>query len=287
MVNKIDRSILELKLDGEAMYQSFLRVVDMANVVISTYQSEDMGEILCDPSVGSVAFGSGKDQWAFTLTKFARIYSKKFGIDFDKMMRKLWGDNFFDATAKKWRVDGETEDGKTLRRAFAQFIMDPICKMCQAIMDGRKEEYEKMITSLQIPLTEADRQLTDKYFLKAVMSKWLPAAECLLEMMVLHLPSPRQAQKYRTSYLYEGPQEDANATGMRACDPKGPLMIYISKMVPAADKGRFYAFGRVFSGTVTSGQKVRIMGANYKPGRKDELYEKNITRTVLMMGRTA
>ena len=287
MVNKIDRSILELKLDGEAMYQSFLRVVDMANVVISTYCCEDMGDSLCDPSIGSVAFGSGKDQWAFTLTKFARLYSKKFGIPFDKMMAKLWGDNFFDAAAKKWKVDGETEDGKPLRRAFAQFIMDPICKMCQAIMDGRKEEYEKMITSLQIPLTEADRTLTDKQFLKVVMSKWLPAADCLLEMMVLHLPSPKVAQRYRTSYLYEGPQEDVCATAMRNCDPKGPLMIYISKMIPAADKGRFYAFGRVFSGTVSSGQRVRIMGANYKPGKKDELYEKNIQRTVLMMGRTA
>ena len=118
------------------------------------------------------------------------------------------------------------------------------------------------------------------------MSKWLPAADCLLEMMVLHLPSPRVAQKYRTAYLYEGPQEDVVAQAMRACDPKGPLMIYISKMVPSTDKGRFYAFGRVFSGTVASGQKVRIMGANYKPGKKDDLYEKNITRTVLMMGRT-
>ena len=57
-------------------------------------------------------------------------------------------------------------------------------------------------------------------------------------------------------------------------------------MVPASEKGRFYAFGRVFSGTVSSGQKVRIMGANYKPGKKDDLYEKNISRTVLMMGRT-
>jgi elongation factor 2 len=104
MVNKIDRSILELKLDGEAMYQNFLRVIDMANVVISTYQSEDMGEIMCDPSVGNVAFGSGKDQWAFTITKFARIYAKKFGIESDKMMRKLWGDNYFDAPSKKWRT---------------------------------------------------------------------------------------------------------------------------------------------------------------------------------------
>ena len=89
------------------MYQNFLRVIDMANVVISTYQSEDMGETLCDPSTGNVAFGSGKDQWAFTLNKFARIYAKKFGIGYDKMMQKFWGDNFYDAAAKKWKTDGE------------------------------------------------------------------------------------------------------------------------------------------------------------------------------------
>lgn len=287
MVNKIDRSILELKLDGEAMYNSFLRVIDMANVVISTYQSEDMGEIQVDPSIGNVAFGSGKDQWAFTLAKFSRLYSKKFGIDQDKMMKKLWGDNFFDAAGKKWRTEGLTEDGKPIRRAFAQFIMDPVCKLCQNIMDGKKADYDDMLVKLGIELTQEERQGTDKALLKTVMSKWLPAADCLLEMMVLHLPSPRTAQKYRTSYLYEGSMDDACAIGMRNCDPKGPLMIYISKMVPAADKGRFYAFGRVFSGTVSSGQKVRIMGANYKPGKKDDVFEKNITRTVLMMGRTA
>lgn len=286
MVNKIDRSILELKLDGEAMFQSFLRVIDMANVVIETYKSEDMGEIQCNPSVGNVAFGSGKDQWAFTLSKFARLYSKKFGISQEKMMEKFWGDNYFDATQKKWRTDGETEDGRSLRRCFAQFIMDPICKLCQNIIDGNVEGYLKMLKVLDLELSQEDKLLSGKQLLKAVMSKWLPAADCLLEMMVKHLPSPRDAQKYRTSYLYEGPQEDKVAESMRKCDPNGPLAIYISKMVPSTDKGRFYAFGRVFSGTVASGQKVRILGANFKPGRKEDLYEKNITRTVLMMGRT-
>jgi len=139
-------------------------------------------------------------------------------------------------------------------------------------MAGLKTEYEEMLVKLGIELTQEDKLLTDKHLLKAVMSKWLPAADCLLEMMVLHLPSPRAAQKYRTSYLYEGSMDDACAVAMRNCDPKGPLMIYISKMVPAADKGRFYAFGRVFAGTVASGQKVRIMGANYKPGKKDDVY---------------
>ena len=55
-------------------------------------------------------------------------------------------------------------------------------------------------------------------------------------------------------------------------------MMYISKMVPTSDKGRFYAFGRVFSGTVATGQKVRIMGPNYIHGKKEDLYIKPIQR---------
>merc|ERR1719330_1115710 len=62
-------------------------------------------------------------------------------------------------------------------------------------------------------------------------------------------------------------------------------MMYVSKMVPTSDKGRFYAFGRVFSGKIATGQKVRIMGPNFTPGKKEDLYEKSIQRTILMMGR--
>lgn len=55
-------------------------------------------------------------------------------------------------------------------------------------------------------------------------------------------------------------------------------MMYVSKMVPTTDKGRFYAFGRVFSGTVSTGLKTRIMGPNYTPGKKEDLYTKPIQR---------
>merc|ERR1719337_739636 len=72
---------------------------------------------------------------------------------------------------------------------------------------------------------------------------------------------------------------------MKNCDPNGPLMMYISKMVPTSDKGRFYAFGRVFSGKISTGLKARIMGPNYIPGKKEDLNEKAIQRTILMMGR--
>jgi elongation factor 2 len=62
-------------------------------------------------------------------------------------------------------------------------------------------------------------------------------------------------------------------------------MMYVSKMIPTADFSRFFAFGRVFSGTVRGGQKVYILGPNYVPGSKDDKYEKTIQRTVLMMGK--
>merc|ERR1712203_44875 len=92
--------------------------------------------------------------------------------------------------------------------------------------------------------------------------------------------------KYRVENLYEGPMDDEAANAIRACEPSGPLMMYVSKMVPTADKGRFHAFGRVFSGTIATGQKVRILGSHYKPGTKEDLNVKSIQRTVLMMGRT-
>ncbi len=55
-------------------------------------------------------------------------------------------------------------------------------------------------------------------------------------------------------------------------------MMYISKMVLTSDKGRFYAFGRVFSGCVSTGLKVCIVGANFTPGRKEDVYLKPIQR---------
>lgn len=63
-------------------------------------------------------------------------------------------------------------------------------------------------------------------------------------------------------------------------------MVYISKMVPTNDKGRFYAFGRVLSGTLINGNKVRIMGANFVYGKTDDLVtDKPIQRVVIMMGK--
>jgi elongation factor 2 len=56
-------------------------------------------------------------------------------------------------------------------------------------------------------------------------------------------------------------------------------------MVPSADRSRFTALGRVFSGTINGGQKVRIMGPNFEVGSKSDVLSKNVQRVVVMMGR--
>jgi elongation factor 2 len=71
-----------------------------------------MGDLQCLANKGNVAFGSGKEQWAFTITRFARIYAAKFKTDAAKLMDRFWGDNYFDAENKKWTKDSESETGK-------------------------------------------------------------------------------------------------------------------------------------------------------------------------------
>ena len=284
MVNKVDRALLELQLPAEELYQAFCRSIESVNVIVAMYNDEALGDVQVDPTKGTVAFGSGLHQWAFTLKRFAKTYGAKFGVSEEKMMGKLWGDWFFDPERKVWTT---SDKGGTLERAFCQFIASPITNLFDAIMNEKHGKVKKMLKAIGVELKADEKELTGKALLKRVMQKWLPAGDTVLEMIVLHLPSPAKAQKYRVDTLYEGPLDDKTATAIRTCDTSegAPLCMYISKMVPTSDKGRFYAFGRVFSGKIATGQKVRIMGPNFQPGKKTELWVKNIQRTVIMMGR--
>jgi elongation factor 2 len=49
---------------------------------------------------------------------------------------------------------------------------------------------DKMMKSVGVALKSEEKEITGKALLKIVMSRWLNAADIILEMMVLHLPSP-------------------------------------------------------------------------------------------------
>ena len=98
-----------------------------------------------------------------------------------------------------------------------------------------------MAEKLKVKLTTQDKKLEQKQLFKVIMRKWLPAGDTLLEMIAIHLPSPVIAQKYRAGMLYEDPSDYPYAKGIRDCDPEALFMMYVLKMVPTSDKGRFYA----------------------------------------------
>ncbi|GJZ41815.1 elongation factor 2-like protein [Tanacetum coccineum] len=124
------------------------------------------------------------------------------------------------------------------------------------------------------------KKVDDKHLMKCVMNKWLPASTTLLEMCIVHFPSPHEAQSYCVENLYKGPGDDDYAQGIRNCDTRAPLKLYVSKMFPTHVKGEFFAYGRVFSGIVGNGSRVRIMGPY---GVHGEEHIKTVQRAVVWM----
>lgn len=201
-MNKMDMAVQGLQCEPEDLYQKFQRVIESVNVIISQYGELDgpMGDIQVTPENGTVGFGSGLQSWAFTVKNFADMYSKKFQTSAEKLMKRLWGDNFFNEKTKKWSK--RPDEGV---RGFNQFVLKPIYTVFTTVMSKSLEDAVELATKMGIKLDSEERVLAPKGLLKCIMRKWLPAGDTLLQMICIHLPSPAISQKYRTDLLYEGP----------------------------------------------------------------------------------
>ena len=286
-INKIDRLFFELKLTPEEMYKKFNENIEAANAVLKTYlNTAAMGEMSFDATIGNVIFCSAYQQWGFTINEFAYMYAKKMNTDIARMRERLFGEWYYDPEGKKWIQSEISDSGKKLDRGFCQFIIKPIQQIVNLSMADKKDELVKLMEKLDVKLTSEDLQLSQKKLFGRVMHRWLPLADSLLGVFVAHLPSPVTAQKYRVENLYDGDLADECAEAIRNCDPNGPVMVYISKMVPTKDNSRFQAFGRIFSGTIRTGMKVRILSPEYDPAKGNDQKGKNIQSVAVMMGRT-
>jgi elongation factor 2 len=87
-----------------------------------------------------------------------------------------------------------------------------------------------------------------------------PLYVTILDMIVEHLPNPLEAQKYRIPRIWRGNMESPLVDPMLRCDAAGPLLIAVNNVVVDPHAG-LVATGRVFSGTVKSGQEVYLASA--------------------------
>jgi elongation factor 2 len=73
-----------------------------------------MGDLQVYPERGTVAFGSALYGWGFTITTFAKIYASKLKQDKNKLVKRLWGDNYFNPKEKNGRVNLKMKPCKEL-----------------------------------------------------------------------------------------------------------------------------------------------------------------------------
>ncbi len=91
------------------------------------------------------------------------------------------------------------------------------------------------------------------------LSKKAPLHQIVLNMIIRHLPDPLEAQKLRIPIIWKGPEDSELGTAMESCDEKGPLAFVVTKIIMDPHAGEVAA-GRIFSGTLTKGQEVWVVG---------------------------
>jgi len=92
------------------------------------------------------------------------------------------------------------------------------------------------------------------------LAKEFPLYVALLDMVVEHVPNPRQAQKYRVPKLWHGDLNSEVGRAMLECDPEGPTVVAISKVIVDPHAG-LVATGRLFSGTIRPGMEMYLLNA--------------------------
>jgi len=90
------------------------------------------------------------------------------------------------------------------------------------------------------------------------LAKKSPLFRVVLDMVIRHLPSPLDAQKERVSVIWRGDMNSKEGKAMEKCDPNGPVILMITKIVADIHAGEI-AVGRLFSGTLKPGMELNLV----------------------------
>jgi elongation factor 2 len=88
--------------------------------------------------------------------------------------------------------------------------------------------------------------------------------EVMLDVVVTHLPSPLEAQKYRIGRIWKGDVESEFGKQLLACNDKGEPSFVITRIVIEPRSGKEVSAGRCFSGTIHVGDELWLNLAKKK-----------------------
>lgn len=282
VINKFDRLLFELQMQPDEVYTKLVKIIYDVNQLIEDYQTEDNKWIDGDlsPVNGTVIFSSAYHNWGFDILSLAKMYNPEKA---EELCKYMFGDYFVDT--ESGRI---VRNGTEITRVFCQYVYNPIKEMTEYLIDpnsprNHRRHFKKL--GYDIDLEENETKNKDLY--KKVFKKLFHLGSTLKKLIAHKLPNPIEAQHYRASVLYSGLLDETDQVyqSIKQCDPNGPVIFYVTLMVPTGEGGRFYAFGRIFSGTLRPGQKVTVLDSNYEYGStKDIFTNKSVQRVVQFIG---
>ncbi|MCP1662667.1 MAG: elongation factor EF-2 [Methanocalculus sp. MSAO_Arc1] len=102
------------------------------------------------------------------------------------------------------------------------------------------------------------------------LAKTSPLHEVVLDIVVKHLPNPIDAQKRRIPIIWHGDKETVEGKAMLSCDWKGPAAMMITDISFDPHAGEV-ATGRLFSGKLSRGMELYVVGTAGKPNRLQQV----------------
>ena len=256
-INKIDRLILELRLPPNDAYHKIKRIIDEVNSII------DEDEKLVSPLKGNVCFCSSQYSVCFTLKSFAKLYLERSGskaITYRQFASKLWGDFYLDLDTSKFTARRPSDSS---RRSFVEFILEPIYKLFRLVIESPKEQFLQVAKQYKLKLTKQEKALDVRPLLKVVCSQMFGSFQSLVDMVAETVPTPKYSAPSKCPQIWTGPTNCDLSKAIRECDPKGLLVVQVTKQFVSQDASTFHAFGLVLSGTLKQGCDVRVLGESY------------------------
>ena len=271
MVNKMDRLILELKLPPADAYFKLKHVVEEVNTCIENAIPGRGESFRVSPEKGNVAFSCGAMGWSFTLPSFAKMYAESYpNSEFDagEFSKRLWGDIFFNPGSRKFTRKAIEERA---RRSFVHFVLEPIYKLYSHTISESPGDLAATLKSLGIHLKPSQLKANAKDLLKMACEQFFGPATGFVDMIVQHVPSPKDGARRMLEHDYTGPIDSKTGESMLECNSDGPLVVHVTKLFNTPDAQGFHSFGRVISGTAQPGQTVRVLGENYSIDDEEDM----------------
>ncbi len=163
----------------------------------------------------------------------------KIVTEFNKLIESIAEPEF----KKKWQVDimnGSVAFGSA-RENWATSV---------PFMKKKNVNFKDLIGIYRSGMTEQQRQ------------EWVwknaPLYEVLLDMVIKHLPSPLEAQKYRIPRIWHGELESEFGKDLLSCNRNGKLAFCVTRITIDPRSGREIAAGRLYSGTIKEGMQVYL-----------------------------